>query len=187
MLIHLTHLRSALRCVTTAIAAGAALAACGGSSTAKVTRTVTVPTRTTPTQSTSPKSATGSSGSANAALSADEAAEALANMASTAATSYGTSHNGNYAGLSAAVLHALDDAIQVGPGGGDPYLASSGGVVVLGDGAGYTATATSTSGDTFSVGESASGTPTRSCTGTASGACQAGTWVGDSGGTAAPG
>lgn len=167
-----------------AIAIAAGIAACGGGSPPTVTRTVTIPTTTTPTQSTS---TTGGSGSASTALSGDDFAEALANKASAAATSYGTSHNGNYAGMSATALSALDAAIQIGPGDGDPYLASSGGVTVLSNGAGYTVTATSTTGDTFSVGESASGTATRSCSGSASTACQAGTWAGDSGGTAAPG
>jgi hypothetical protein len=37
-------------------------------------------------------------------------------------------------------------------------------------------TATSSTDDTFSIGESASGTPTQSCTGTASPACQNGSW-----------
>jgi hypothetical protein len=160
-----------------ALAVAVAVAGCGGGSTRTVTRTVTVPRTTTPPkQSTSPTSSTGTTSSAQGALAADDAAEALARSASAGATTYGTDNNGNYTGLSAAALHSKDSTIQVGPGVGKPYIASSGGVAVLADGAGYSVTATSTSGDSFSLGESASGTATRSCTGSASTACQNGSW-----------
>jgi len=89
---------------------------------------------------------------------------------------YGTNNNGNYSGMTAAALHALAGTIQVGPGAGTAYITSSGSVTILDSGAGFTVTATSSTDDTFSIGESASGTPTQSCTGTASPACQNGSW-----------
>jgi hypothetical protein len=89
---------------------------------------------------------------------------------------YGTNSNGNYSGMTAASLHSLASGIQVGPGAGNAYVSSSGGVTILDSGAGFTVTATSATGDTFSIGESATGTPTQSCTGTASTACQSGSW-----------
>jgi outer membrane usher protein FimD/PapC len=89
---------------------------------------------------------------------------------------YGTNNNGNYSGMTAAALHTLAGAIQVGPGAGNAYITPSGGVTILDNGAGFTVTATSSTGDTFAIGESANGTPTQSCTGTASPACQNGSW-----------
>ena len=87
---------------------------------------------------------------------------------------YGNNNNGNYSGMTSTALSALNSSIQVGPGAGKPYLDAAAGVSVLDNGAGYVVTATSTTGDTFSVGESATGTATQSCTGTASSACGSG-------------
>lgn len=160
------------------VAVALAVAACGGSSPKVVTPTVTVPparsgstVATSATSATSVTSATGSTSPADA-LAADQGASALAQTASTAAVSYGNNNNGNYAAMTPAALQSLDASIQVGPGNGNPYLANPGGVTVLDNGAGYTVTATSTTGDTFSVGESATGTPTQSCTGAISTLCE---------------
>lgn len=89
---------------------------------------------------------------------------------------YGTNNNGNYSGMTVAALHSLAGTIQVGPGAGNAFIAQSGGVAVLDSGAGFTVTATSTTGDTFTIGESATGTPTQTCTGTVSTACQNDSW-----------
>jgi hypothetical protein len=182
----LTH----CRWIFAALVAALALTACGRSSNApKTTPPTTTPTSTTgttptsgtgtttgPTSTTTPTSATGTTTSPAKALAADQTAEGVARGASAAALTFGTNHNGSYAGLTAAAIHALASAVQVGPGDGNAYLALPGGVRVLGQGAGYSVTATSTTGDTFSLGESGSGTATTSCTGSASTACKSGTW-----------
>lgn len=156
------------------------IAGCGASSKKPATRTATGPRTgsTATTSATSAASATSATGSTStaAALSDDQAAEQLAHSAATAAMTYGTNSNGNYSGMTAASLHSLASGIQVGPGTGNAYVSSSGGVTILDSGAGFTVTATSATGDTFSIGESATGTPTQSCTGTASTACQSGSW-----------
>ena len=183
------------RCLLVAIVAAVGLAACGGGS----TTTSTTPPPSTPPASgptsasgtTGTSTSTGSSGatgSSAAALAADTAAQQLARTAGQAALSYANANNGSYAGLTPAGLQTANAAIQIGPGNGDPYIDSSTGVVVLSGGAGYAVTATSTTGDSFSVGASSSGQATQTCIGSASAACQAGSWsaVGASGGTAAP-
>jgi hypothetical protein len=149
-----------------AVAVAAVVAGCGS---AKVVKQP-IGHQHTRTGTTSATSATGSTAPA-AALAADDGAQQLAQTASTAAMNYGNDNNGNYSGMTAAALVSLDASIQLGPGGGQPYLDPTSGVTVLDNGAGYSVTATSTTGDTFSVGESATGTPTQSCTGSASSAC----------------
>jgi hypothetical protein len=157
------------RVVVVVLARGAGLAACGGGSTTPRVkpRTISPPTKT------APPPATASGGAARAA---DNAAEELALTADAAAQTYGTNNNGSYAGLTAAALHSLERSIQIGPGGGSAYVASADGVAVLDAGAGYAITATSTTGDTFSIGESSTGTATRTCSGVASAACRSGSW-----------
>jgi hypothetical protein len=147
---------------------GAGLAACGGGSTKPPSkpRVISPPVKTTP-----PATASG-----GAALAADNAAEELALTADTTAQTYGTNSNGSFAGLTATALHSLEASIQIGPGGGNAYIAPAAGVAVLDNGAGYAITATSTTGDTFSVGESSTGTASRTCTGVASAACKSGSW-----------
>ena len=173
-------MRSRALCAGLAIAL--ALAGCGSSApkhvTKKRTGAVPPPGSTAATSVTSATSATSTTGSttAAAALSADQAAEQLARSAASTAMTYGTNNNGNYSGMTAAALHSLEAAIQVGPGAGNAYIDPDTGVTILDSGAGFTVTATSTTGDTFSAGESATGTPTQSCTGTASSACQDGSW-----------
>jgi hypothetical protein len=155
------------RCVFVALVLSAGLAACGGGSTKTPTKPRTIsPPHTVP-------RATSSGG---AALAADNDAKALALTADTTAQAYGTDNNGSFAALTATSLHAMLPAIQIGPGAGNAYIANPVGVAVLDNGAGYAITATSTTGDTFSVGESSTGTSTRTCTGVASTACKSGSW-----------
>jgi hypothetical protein len=172
------------KCVIAGLVLAATLAACGSSAPKKVpppspTVTVTTPntapaiTSTGPTGATSSTGAKGTKLSAAAALTADQAAETLARTASSTAEAYATNKNGSYAGLTPLALHALTPSIQTAPGDGTPYVTATG---VLGQGAGYTLTVVSTTGDTFSIGESATGTATESCTGTASTACTAASW-----------
>jgi hypothetical protein len=156
------------RLVVVALMLAVGLAACGGGSTKPPVkpRTISPPIKTTP-------PATASGGAARAA---DNAAEELALTADTTAQTYGTNNNGSFAGLTAAALHSLEASIQVGPGGGNAYIAPAAGVAVLDNGAGYAITATSTTGDTFSIGESSTGTASRTCSGVASAACKSGSW-----------
>jgi hypothetical protein len=157
------------RSILVALVLSLALAACGGGGSTKPPtkpRTISPPVKTTP-------PATASGGAARAA---DNAAENLALTADTTAQTYGTNNNGSYAGLTADALHSLEASIQIGPGNGNAYIAPAAGVAVLDNGAGYAITATSTTGDTFSVGESSTGTATRTCTGVASAACNSGSW-----------
>jgi hypothetical protein len=167
--------KSVLACAAVAVT----VAGCGSSSGGS--KIVTQPQ---PARNVAPStSATGTG--ASAALTADELAEALARTASNYAMTYGTNNNGNYGGLTATALNSLDAAIQTGPGDGAPYIDATTGVSVLDGGAGYTVTATSTTGDTFSIGESANGQPTQSCTGAASTACTSSS--SNNGGTPSPG
>lgn len=160
-----------------ATVAAVVLAGCGTASNAVKTPPTTTPKPPThATSATSTTSPTGASAAAAAALMADQAAEALARSASSDATTYGNNNNGNYSGMSATALVAIDSTLPIAPGSGKPYIDSSTGVTIIDGGAGYSVTATSASGDTFSIGESATGTPTESCTGTASSACQNGSW-----------
>jgi hypothetical protein len=169
------------KCVIAGLVLAVTLAACGSSAPKKVpppspTVTVTTPNTAPAITSTGPTGTTGSTGkkvSTAAALTADQAAETLAHTASSTAEAYATNKNGSYAGLTPLALHALTPSIQTAPGDGNPYVAATG---VLGQGAGYTLTVDSTTGDTFSIGESATGTATESCSGTASSACTAGSW-----------
>ena len=113
-----------------------------------------------------------------AAAAEDAAAKELALSAEVAAETYATDHNGNYTGLTPAVLHSYESLIQIGPGGGNAYIARQYGVSVWPPGVGraYSVTATSASGDTFTIARAIDGTISRSCTGSASTACTKGKW-----------
>ena len=110
----------------------------------------------------------------------DAAAKELANTAQVAAETFATDDNGSYAGLTATALNQYESTIQTSLGNGNAYVDPISGVTVLGGGAGYTVTATSTNGDTFSITRNADGTITRSCTtasaNTATGCPAAGSW-----------
>jgi type IV pilus assembly protein PilA len=92
----------------------------------------------------------------------DASAKSLARDAETTAEAYSTDHNGNYLGLTVAILHNLEPALQVGAGSNNAYLDPSTGVSNV-TGSGYTVTATSTSGLTYSITRQANGTLVRSC------------------------
>ena len=100
----------------------------------------------------------------------DASAKELARTAQTTAETYATDHNGEYTGLSVAELKAVEPTIQTAAGGGNAYISGVSGVSATG----YTVTATSTNGDTFSITNSA-GAVSRACTG-AGGGCTASTW-----------
>lgn len=100
----------------------------------------------------------------------DSAAESLARIGQTAAEVVATGDGGSYASITGpASLVAIEHAIPTTAGGIAHLSAPSGNAT------GYTVTATSKSGDTFSV-LSANSRITRTCTGSASLACQSGSW-----------
>lgn len=101
---------------------------------------------------------------------ADAAAKELAHSAEVAAETYSTDHNGSYAGLDPAVIHAFEASIPIAPGNGKPYISTA-----TGSTTGYTVTATLASGDKFSI-IRAKGAITRTCTPPSSGGCSHGTW-----------
>ena len=110
----------------------------------------------------------------------DASAKELARTAQTASETYATDHNGSYTGLSTAALALVEPTIQVGAGNNNAYLNATTGAVPTSLGDGYTVTATSNSGNTFSIARSATGSVTRTCTptttGASSGGCVSGTW-----------
>jgi type IV pilus assembly protein PilA len=110
----------------------------------------------------------------------DASAKELAHTAQVAAETYATDHNGSYAAMTATLLKGIEGTIQVGAGGGNAYLANDAAAAPDASGNGYTVTATSTNGDTFSITRADTGGVTRACT-TAAGntatGCPAGnTW-----------
>jgi hypothetical protein len=108
----------------------------------------------------------------------DEQAEAVAVEAAHDADTWGASNGGSYLGLSLADLRTIDAAIPVGLPAAGPYIPESNGV--LGTARGYTVTAVSTNGDTFSVVRSPGGALIYSCTdnaGSVGGSCASGSWT----------
>ena len=91
----------------------------------------------------------------------DAAAKELAHTAQVAAESFATDNNGSYVGLSPSWLNSYESTIQIATGNNNAYLNGAGAAV--GSATGYTVTATSTNGDTFSITRNANGTVTRSC------------------------
>ena len=90
-----------------------------------------------------------------------------------AAETYATDNNGSYAGLSLQILNQYEATIQTSSGNGNAYATQP----TTGSAGGYTVTAASTDGDTFSIIRSG-GTTTRSrspSTGV-NGGCVNGTW-----------
>ena len=105
----------------------------------------------------------------------DEQAEALAVEAAHDADTWGASNGGSFLGLSLADLRTIDAAIPVGLPAAGPYVPSNG---VLGTARGYTVTAVSTNGDTFSVARIPVGTLVYTCTDNASSVgCVSGSWT----------
>jgi type IV pilus assembly protein PilA len=104
----------------------------------------------------------------------DASAKELARTAQTAAETYSTDHSGAYTGLSTTELKTVEPTIQTAVGNNDAYLNGAGAVTEVTEST-YKVTATSTSGDTFSVKRLANGTTERTCTGT-KGGCVNSTW-----------
>ncbi len=107
----------------------------------------------------------------------DASAKELARTSQTAAETYSTDHNGSYAGMTASGLVSVEPTIQITAGNNNAYLSN---VTVSGGGSGYSVTATSTSGNTYTITRGSDGTVARTCTPTttsaASGGCVGGSW-----------
>jgi type IV pilus assembly protein PilA len=104
----------------------------------------------------------------------DASAKELARTAQTTAETYATDHEGLYTGMTTAALHEYEPSIQTAAGGGNAYLST---VTVLTGNTGYEVTATSTSGDTFTIKRNSEGVVTRTCTQvTGSKGCPNSTW-----------
>ena len=93
----------------------------------------------------------------------DAAAKELAHSAQVAAETIATDNGGSYVLLTPALLNTYESTIQVGSTpAGNAYVATPSGVSNV-SATTYTVTATSTTGDTYSITRAANGTITRSC------------------------
>jgi type IV pilus assembly protein PilA len=95
----------------------------------------------------------------------DAAAKELAHSAQVAAETIATDNGGSYALVTPALLNTYESTIQIGSTpSGNAYIQNVTGVLgATGSATGYTVTATSTTGDTYSITRAANGTVTRSC------------------------
>ncbi len=107
----------------------------------------------------------------------DAAAKELAHSMQVATETIATDNSGDYTGLSLQVLNQYEATIQTTSGNGNAYATAP----TSGSATGYTVTAASTDGNTFSIIRNG-GTTTRSCNTTGSGGaaisggCVNGTW-----------
>jgi type IV pilus assembly protein PilA len=95
----------------------------------------------------------------------DAAAKELAHSAQVAAETIATDNGGSYALVTPTLLNTYESTIQVGSAtAGNAYIQNVTGVLgATGNATTYTVTATSTTGDTYSIARAANGTITRSC------------------------
>jgi type IV pilus assembly protein PilA len=103
----------------------------------------------------------------------DAAAKELAHTAQVAIETCATDNNGLYSNCNTpTVLASYEATIQTSAGNNNAYLSA-----VTAAASTYTVTTTSTTGDTYSIARSATGTLTRTCTNSGSStACVNGTW-----------
>src|SRR5437016_1208617 len=104
----------------------------------------------------------------------DASAKELARTAQTASETYATDHNGSYTSLSTTVLQGIEPTIQIASGNNNAFLSNAAATTTNVAGDGFTVTATSTSGNTFTIARDGNGTVTRSCTPTTTGASSGG-------------
>jgi type IV pilus assembly protein PilA len=113
----------------------------------------------------------------------DSSAKELARTAETTAESYATDHDGSYTGISPTTLQGVEPSIATSAGG-HAYLSAADTPATAGSGpnsagTSYTVTATSETGNTFSISRSDSGIVTRTCSGAGgagAGGCVGNTW-----------
>jgi type IV pilus assembly protein PilA len=106
----------------------------------------------------------------------DSSGRELARSAAEATETYSTDHSGNYGGVEPSVLHEYEPSIQTQAGGNNAYVTVA---EALESGKGFTVTAASTDGDTFTWTKNSKGEITRSCVvkkGNNPGGCQTGSW-----------
>jgi type IV pilus assembly protein PilA len=108
----------------------------------------------------------------------DSSAKELARTAQTTAETYATDNGGSYTSLSPTILNKYETTIQTAAGNNNAYLSAAASTEA---GAGYSVTATSTSGHTFTIVKKANGEVERTCTptgkvGAEGGGCQSGSW-----------
>jgi type IV pilus assembly protein PilA len=92
----------------------------------------------------------------------DAAAKGLAHSAQVAAETIGTENSGSFMLVTPATLAAEESTIRITSGGGNAYIAPGG---ASGTANGYSVTATSTTGDTYTISRAAGGSLSRTCTG----------------------
>ena len=102
----------------------------------------------------------------------DAAAKELAHSEQVAIETYATDNSGNYSGINLAILNQYEATIQTSSGNGNAYASAP-----TGSATGYTVTAVSTDGNTFSIIRN-NGATTRTCTPATgiNGGCVNGTW-----------
>jgi len=94
----------------------------------------------------------------------DAAAKELAHSAQVAAESIATDNGGSYVLVTPALLNTYESTIQVGSGGNNAYIQNVNSILgAVGTANSYTVTATSTSGDTYSISRATNGMISRSC------------------------
>ncbi len=108
----------------------------------------------------------------------DASAKELARTAQTASETFATDHSGVYTGMTVSSLTTIEPTINTLSTNSNAYVDPTSGVSNVTSNT-YTVTATSTSGNTFSITRNSDGTTTRTCTataGAASGGCVNDTW-----------
>jgi type IV pilus assembly protein PilA len=106
----------------------------------------------------------------------DASAKEVARTGYEAAETYSTDHSGGYGGMEPSLLHEYEPVLQVAAGKGNAYLSIAESSEA---GRGFTVTAKSPNGDTFSYTKTGGGTITRTCqiaAGNPSTVCATGTW-----------
>ena len=102
----------------------------------------------------------------------DAAAKELARTGQTTAETYATDHEGSYLNLTAKILNEYEPTIRTAAGGNNAYISGVAATATT-----YEITATSTSGDTFTVKRNANAEIERVCTqATGSKGCATKSW-----------
>jgi type IV pilus assembly protein PilA len=105
----------------------------------------------------------------------DAAAKELAHSAQVAAETIGTDNGGSYALVTPTLLNTYESTIQLNSANNNAFVANPGGA--SGTATTYTVTATSTTGDTYSISRAANGTISRTCVNNPPNtACVGGSW-----------
>jgi type IV pilus assembly protein PilA len=105
----------------------------------------------------------------------DAAAKELAHSAQVAAETIATDNGGSYALVTPTLLNTYESTIQLNSANNNAFVANPGGA--SGTATTYTVTATSTTGDTYSISRAANGVISRTCTNNPPNtACVGGSW-----------